>query len=89
MTIIKDDKIIITRGNFFLSPQVLEGIVKYIIPLYIRVMLKRLSIVSIHPSTNANKLEELQIKTNNRSKLPRIQIGNGEIKNHMDFFYIY
>ena len=48
-------------------------------------MLKGLSIVSIHPSTNANKLEELQIKTNNRSKLPRIQIGNGEIKNHMDF----
>ena len=40
MTIIKDDKIIIPRGKVFLSSQVLEGIVKYIIPLYIRVILK-------------------------------------------------
>ena len=39
----------------------------------------------IHPSINTSKLDEFQIKTNKRLKLLRLQIGNGEIQNHIDF----
>ena len=48
-------------------------------------MLKRASVVSIHPSTNISKLDEFQIKTNKRSKLPRLQIGYDAIHNHINF----
>ena len=47
-------------------------------------MLKRPSIMTIHPSLNISTLDEFQIETNKRSKLPRFQIGNGEIQNHID-----
>ena len=38
INVIKDDEIFIHRAKFIPSAQVLEGIVNYIIPLYIHVM---------------------------------------------------
>ena len=86
MIVIKDDKIIINRAKVIPSTQVLEGIVKYITPLYIHLMTKREGIVTVHPPTNISVGDKFKIKTSKRIKLPLLQITKGEINNHFDFF---
>ena len=85
MIVIKDDKIIINRAKVIPSTQVLEGIVKYIISFYNNLMLKRTSIVTIHPLTNKSVSDEFQIKTNKRLKFSLLQIAKGGTHNHINF----
>ena len=63
----------------------MEGIVKHIIPLYMHGMLKRPSIMTIHPSLNISTLDEFQIKTNKRLKFSLLQIAKGGTHNHINF----
>ena len=59
--------------------QVIEGIVKHIIPLYIHVMSKDKSCVIMLPSTKNKYEDEFNIKTNELVKLPILQGGKGMI----------
>ena len=69
--------------------QVLECIVKHMIPLYIHVMAKNKSCVKMLPSTYNITFyihkDEFNIKTNDSLKLPLLQNGIGVIQNHVDF----
>ena len=76
---------ILPKAKFLPTAPVLEGIVKHIIPLYIHVMVKSNSIVTIHPTTNLTKEDEFQIKTAPRLDLPLLRIGKGVITDHIDF----
>ena len=62
---------IIPRAKGIPTAPVLEGIVEHIIPLYIYVMNKNSSTVSIHPSTNKSLEDDaFQMKTDSRINLP-------------------
>ena len=82
---IKDHEIIVKRTHFRHPDQVLECIVKHIIPLYIHVMAKNKSCVKMLPSIKNKHEDEFNIKTNELVKLPVIQNGKGVIQNHVDF----
>ena len=69
---IKDNELIIPIEKVFPTAEILEGIVKYIIPLYTHVIFKVNSIVKIHPTSQKNKLDEFQIKTASRLELPML-----------------
>ena len=70
---INDIGVIIPIFQVFPSAPVLEGIVKHIISLYTHVILKVNSIVNIHPTSNVTKMDEFQIKTDQRLKLPKLR----------------
>ena len=55
---INDKEQVLPIARVILSAPVLEGIVKHIIPLYIHVMNKANSIVTIHATSNVTKLDE-------------------------------
>ena len=76
---------VLPKAKVIPTAPVLEGIVKHIIPLYIHVMGKSDSIVTIHPTTNETKDDEFQIKTAPRADLPLLRIGKGVITDHIDF----
>ena len=79
---------VLPKAKVIPTAPVLEGIVKHIIPLYIHVMAKSDSIVTIHPTTNPTKDDEFQIKTAPRLDLPLLRIGKGVITDHIDFSFI-
>ena len=69
-----------------MSAQALEGIVEYIIPLYIHVMYKKGSTATIYTTSNRSKHnDEFQIRTNKKKRLPLQEILTGEIVNHVNF----
>ena len=82
---INDKEIIIPIAKVFPTAEVLEGIVKHIIPLYIHVMFKVNSIVTIHPTSNVSRLNEFQIKTVPRLELLLHRIGKSVITDHVNF----
>ena len=82
---INDKELIIPIANIFPTAEVLEGIVKHIIPLYTDVMFKVKSIVEIHPTSNETRVDKFQIKRVPRLELPVLRIGNDVITHHMDF----
>ena len=82
---IKDNEVIIPITKFIPTSEVLEGIVKHIIPLYTHLMFKVNSIVNIHPTSNVTKLDELQIKTVPRLELHVLRIGKCVITDYVDF----
>ena len=82
---INDKKIILPRANVFPTAEVLEGVIKHIIPLYIHVMFKVNNIVTIHATSNVTRMNEFQIKTVKRLGLPLLRIGKGVITDHDDF----
>ena len=59
--LINDKEIILPRANVFPTAKVLEGIIKHIIPLYIHIMFKANKIVTIHATSNVNRMDEFQI----------------------------
>ena len=79
---------VLPKAKVLSTAPVLEGIVKHIIPLYIHVMDKTNSIVTIHATTNSTKEDEFQIKTAPRLELPLLRIGKGVITDHIDFSFI-
>ena len=76
---IKDNEIIVKRTKVRHLDQVIEGIVKHIIPLYIHVMAKNKSCVKMLPSIKNKHEDEFNIKTNELVKLPIFQHGKGVI----------
>ena len=86
---IKDHEIFVERTRIIHPDQVLECIVKHMIPLYIHVMAKNKSCVKMLPSTYNITFyihkDEFNIKTNDSLKLPLLQNGIGVIQNHVDF----
>ena len=81
---IKDNEIIVKRTKVRHLDQVIEGIVKHIIPLYIHVMAKNKSCVTMLPSIKNKHEDEFNIKTNELVKLPILQDRKGVIQNHVD-----
>ena len=82
---INDKEIVLPIERVYPTALVLEGIDKYIIPLYIHVMDKANSIVTIHSTSNVTKPDKFQIKTVPRLYLPLLRIGKGVITDHIDF----
>ena len=85
----KDYEIVVRRLPVTHPDQVLECIVKHILPLYIHVMAKNKSCVTMLPSAskitfNPHK-DEFNIKTNKSVKLSLLQHGKGVIQSHVDF----
>ena len=76
---------LVSHMTHFMVTLHLQCIVKHIIPLYIHVMDKANSIVTIHATTNETKDDEFQIKTVLRLELPLLRIGKGRITDHIDF----
>ena len=82
---IKDNEVIIPIAKVFPTAEILEGIVKYIIPLYTHVIFKVNSIVKIHPTSQETKLDEFQIKTVPRLELPMLRMGKFVITDQVGF----
>ena len=71
---INDKEIVLPIERVYPTALVLEGIDKYIIPLYIHVMDKANSIVTIHSTSNVTKPDEFQFNTVPRLELPLLRI---------------
>ena len=82
---INDKEVIIPIAKVFPTAEVLEGIIKHVIPLYNHVIFKVKSIVTIYPTSNVTRLDEFQIKTVPRLALPVLRIGKGVITDHVEF----
>ena len=86
---LKDYAIVVRRSPVSHPGQVLECIVKHILPLYIHVMAKNKSCETMLPSSsnitfNTHK-DEFNIKTNKSLKLLLLQDEKGVIQSHVDF----